>query len=355
MGNICVIFLLFLAIGAIAQQQKVLDGWKIAEDTSAIEENGKAILSVQGKQSSLARNVSKEDNYIQLRVEKCSRFYITGKKFQLPPICPKPGVYTIPATGNDMEKQTSFHIRFFPGDFVFSDFKSFATHQANGVFVEKNGEDIVISMPVKEKPDSLSLTLYAVDAGKNWKFKGRLMRLDWPGVPARLTMEEDGVYRARFKLPKLSHDFSAPAMTLVAEVFMAGGDNLNLGNYYGFFPFEVKIQASKQQTEEVRLKLYDLGPANVVPQAGAVRGDKDLSWQGLGELKGNGGRIAWLEPMLSTWAEVAPGKTATANLKVGKGKYLVSIGIGSKTLPSYASHKHEPTSGCIKINGKEIF
>ena len=355
MGNIGVMFLLFLATCAFAQQQKVLDGWKISPEVTAIEENGKGVLSVQDKQGSLARNLSREDNYIQFRLEKCSRLYITGKKFQLPPICPKPGVYTIPATGNDAEKLTSFHIRFFPGDFVFSDFKCFAAPQANGVFVEKNGEELVISMPVKEKPDSLSLTLYAADTGKNWKFKGQLMRLDWPGVPARLTMEEDGVYRARFKLPTLPHDFSAPAMTLIAEVFMAGGDNLNLGNYYGFFPFDVKIKASKLQTEDARLKLYDLGPANIMPQAGAIRGDKDLVWQGLGECRGNGGRIAWLEPMLSTWAEVAPGKTATANLRVGKGKYLVSIGIGSKTLPSYASHQHEPTSGCVKINGKEIF
>ncbi len=167
-------FLLFMATNAFAQQQKVLNGGRIVGGVSAIEENGKGALSVQGKQGTLARNLSKEDNYIQLTVEKSSRFYITGKKFQLPPICPRPGVYTIPAAGNEIEKQTSFHVRFFPGDFEFSDFKSFAAHQSNSVFVEKKGEDIVIFMPVKEKPDSLSH--YAICGGR-WE------KLEVQGTP----------------------------------------------------------------------------------------------------------------------------------------------------------------------------
>ena len=347
---------LFLSAAAVGAEspQKVLAGWKISPGTTAAEENGKAVLTAPNKKEGvIARYLSPKEKYIQFRVEKGVRFYITGKKFQLPPVEAKPGVYTIPATGSQ-QGMTSFNLRFMGGEFTFCDFRSSASPAANSVTVEKNGDEVVISMPVKEKPDSLSLTLYVIDSGKNWKFKGMWRQLDWPGVPARLTPEADGVYRARFKLPELAQDFSAPALTVAAAVTMAGADNLGLGNFYGFFPFEVKIKASKQQTTDAHLKIYDLGPANTPPQTGAVRTDKALTWTGLSALKG-GARVSWLEPMITSWAEVSRGKTARAVLKVKPGKYRVAVGLGSTILPSYAAHNHQPASGCVKINGKVIF
>ena len=354
MAQLTMLLLSGTAVTLGAEPAKVLDGWKISSGTTAVEENGKAVLSVPKGQGGVSRYLPGKNRFLQFRVEKGSRFYITGKNFNLPPIQAKPGVYTIPATGTE-QKSSSFVLRFFAKDFVFCDFYSFAKPEANCVTVEKNGEEIVISMPVREKPDSLSLTLYVIDSGKNWKFKGMWRQLEWPGVPARLTAEDDGVYRARFKLPELAQDFSVPALTVVAAVAMAGSDNLGLGNFYGFFPFEVKIKASKQQTADAHLKIYDLGPANTPPQTGAVRGGKELTWNGLSKVNGSKGRVSWLDPMITSWAEVSPGKTARAVLKVQPGKYRVAVGLGSTTLPSYAAHNHQPACGTVRINGKEIF
>ena len=106
--------------------QKVLAGWKVSPGTTAVEENGKAVLTAtKNKEGVIARYLSQKEKYIQFRVEKGVRFYITGKKFNLPPVQAKPGVYTIPATGSQ-QGLTSFNLRFMGGEFTFCDYRSSA-------------------------------------------------------------------------------------------------------------------------------------------------------------------------------------------------------------------------------------
>lgn len=330
-----------------------LAGWKTSPNTSAREENGKVVVSVTKGQGSIYRYVYGKVGFIQLRISSNTRFYVQGKEFQLPPVFPKPGLYTIPASGK-VQRMAAFNLRIMGKEFAFSEFLSSEQPPAYSVTVQKEGDEIVVSMPVKDKPDSLTLTLYALNTGKNWKFTGMWKMLDWPGVPSRLTQEEDGIYRARFKLPKLSQNFSASALTMIAGVHMTGADNLDCGDFYGFFPFAVNIQGSREITKDERLKIYDLGAVSALHD-GAVRGDKSLVWKGLTQFRGSRWRSAYKDQMISSWAEISPGKKASAILKLPKGKYHLAIGIGSHTLPDYAAHRHDPTSGCVKVNGKEIF
>ena len=163
---------LFLSVAAVGVEtsQKVLTGWKISPGTTAAEENGKAVLTAPNKKEGvIARYLSAKEKYIQLRVGKGVRFYITGRKFQLPPVQAKPGVYTIPATGSQ-QGLTSFNLRFMGGEFTFCDFRSFAKPEANCVTVEKNGEikqeEITIENPkqinVNVKPDEIDMSQFTI-------------------------------------------------------------------------------------------------------------------------------------------------------------------------------------------------
>ena len=118
-----------------------LAGWKTSQNTSAREENGKVVVSVTKGEGSIYRYVDGKVGFIQLRISSNTRFYVQGKEFQLPPVFPKPGLYTIPASGK-VQRMAAFNLKIMGREFAFSEFLSSEQPPAYSVTVQKEGDPL---------------------------------------------------------------------------------------------------------------------------------------------------------------------------------------------------------------------
>lgn len=226
------------------------------------------------------------------------------------------------------------------------------------------GDTVRIDMPVKDKPDNLSLYLYQINHTNNWAYKGRFEALTLPGVPLELKESSTPLrYRAEFKLQKLQKPLKLAGSTFVAAVNYLAGDSNNRGVFYGVCanPFDI-AGGGKQMagTSTSSLQVYDFGPPNGAVASDSIMinnkaGHKTFRFRGCSASFSTGYRKA-LDPLLMDCMLVNRNRAANMEIKVPKGKIKVTIGLGALgNSYCWIQGFSRPLNGKILINGKETW
>ncbi len=331
---------------------------------------------------------AKGANYLQIRMKEGSGRYLFTSS-SLGKIQDwfgfKPGLYTIPlldSTRPDLSKKKMkgiFSLSIYhTGFLLFDELRTVNRNGIDGVYFTVTdskgnrkaserpitaGDTVAIEMPLKGKPDNLSLFLYRINDGKDWSRRGRWETLSLPGVP--LELKESGIpdrYRAVFKMVPVKDGLKLNPGMLVAAVNYLGADSNDRGYYYGFCPYTVDLAAGKTPAEPSLsgpLKIYDFGPPDgpVCVDAVAVNkssGAPGFQWVHPPQKYMNGFRKT-LDALMMDWAEIDKGRSAEMEIQVKPGQYKVIAGIGAANTMCWLNQFYRPLSAELFVNGKSVF